>query len=246
MDVVAYDVPAWGSASSTRAEKLLYHEPARGLPPAEPAEHPLAARVLAYFRGERVSFEDVELDAEWGTPSSRRWPRRCAPCPGARSSRTASWPPRRPPRAPRAAGTFCAENNFPLVVPVTGRVVGGPGQLRLARRRTSAACSRWRASSSEPLRRMSGRSSRRSSRGRAAAGWPSSRRSSAAPGACTCAAAAASRSTSSWRAGRWRGAPSRSCAPTASPARSGRTSGGPSSRAPASSTSRTTPAPSRR
>ena len=34
--------------------------------------------------------------------------------------------PRRPPRAPRAAGTFCAENNFPLVVPCH-RVVSSAG-----------------------------------------------------------------------------------------------------------------------
>ena len=121
MDVVAYDVPAWGVGELYfRAGKLLYHElPRAGSPPAEPAEHPLAARVLAYFRGERVSFEDVELEAEWGTPFQQALADAL--------------------RAPRAAGTFCAENNFPLVVPchrvVSSAGLGSYGSLGVAYKR---------------------------------------------------------------------------------------------------------------
>ena len=74
MDVVAYDVPAWGVGELyLRAGKLLYHElPRMGSSNADRAEHPLAERVLAYFRGERVTFEDVEVEEEWATPDECR------------------------------------------------------------------------------------------------------------------------------------------------------------------------------
>jgi methylated-DNA-[protein]-cysteine S-methyltransferase len=131
MDVVAYDVPAWGVGELYfRAGKLLYHElPHAGSSTAERAEHPLADRVLAYFRGERVSFEDVELEAEWGTPLQQALAEALRAVPWGEVvtyGELAALAGR--PRAPRAAGTFCAENNFPLVVPCH-RVVAsaGPG-----------------------------------------------------------------------------------------------------------------------
>jgi methylated-DNA-[protein]-cysteine S-methyltransferase len=142
MDVVAYDVPAWGVGELYfRAGKLLYHElPRAGSPPAEPAEHPLAARVLAYFRGERVSFEDVELDAEWGTPFQQALADALRAVPWGEVvtyGELAALAGR--PRAPRAAGTFCAENNFPLVVPchrvVSSAGLGSYGSLGIAYKR---------------------------------------------------------------------------------------------------------------
>lgn len=129
MDVVAYDVPAWGVGELYfRAGKLLYHElPRAGSAPAEAAEHPLADRVLAYFRGERVSFDDVELDAEWGTPFQQSLADALRAVPWGEVvtyGELAALAGR--PRAPRAAGTFCAENAFPLVVPCH-RVVSSSG-----------------------------------------------------------------------------------------------------------------------
>jgi methylated-DNA-[protein]-cysteine S-methyltransferase len=136
MNVVAYDVPVWGVGELYfREEKLLYHElPRAGSPPDEAASHPLADRVLAYFRGERVSFEDVELDAEWATPFQERIAEALRGVPWGEVvtyGELAALAGR--PRAPRAAGTFCAENNFPLVIPchrvVSSSGLGGYGSL---------------------------------------------------------------------------------------------------------------------
>ncbi|MGH3039069.1 MAG: methylated-DNA--[protein]-cysteine S-methyltransferase [Gaiellaceae bacterium] len=129
MDVVAYEVPAWGVGELYfRAEKLLYHElPRAGASTGERSEHPLAERVLAYFRGERVSFDDVEVDADWGTPFQEALADALRGVPWGEVvtyGELAALAGR--PRAPRAAGTFCAENNFPLVVPCH-RVVSSSG-----------------------------------------------------------------------------------------------------------------------
>jgi methylated-DNA-[protein]-cysteine S-methyltransferase len=129
MDVVAYEVPAWGVGELYfRAGKLLYHElPRAGSSPAAGVEHPLAERVQAYFRRERVSFDDVEVEAEWGTPFQEALADALRSIPWGEVvtyGELAALAGR--PRAPRAAGTFCAENNFPLVVPCH-RVVSSSG-----------------------------------------------------------------------------------------------------------------------
>jgi methylated-DNA-[protein]-cysteine S-methyltransferase len=129
MDVVAYDVPAWGVGELYfRAGKLLYHELPRAGDSAEArGEHPLADRMQSYFRGERVSFDDVEVDAEWGTPFQQALSEALRAVPWGEVvtyGELAALAGR--PRAPRAAGTFCAENNFPLVVPCH-RVVASSG-----------------------------------------------------------------------------------------------------------------------
>ncbi|HXV35057.1 MAG TPA: methylated-DNA--[protein]-cysteine S-methyltransferase [Gaiellaceae bacterium] len=136
MDVVAYDVPAWGVGELYfREGRLLYHElPRAGDPPAGGPSHPLADRVLSYFRGERVSFDDVELEAEWATPFQERIAEALRGVPWGEVvtyGELAALAGR--PRAPRAAGTFCAENSFPLVVPchrvVASSGLGGYGSL---------------------------------------------------------------------------------------------------------------------
>jgi methylated-DNA-[protein]-cysteine S-methyltransferase len=129
MDVVAYDVPAWGVGELYyRAGKLLYHElPRAGSTTADPVAHPLAERMKAYFRGERVAFDDVELEAEWGTPFQQALAEALRRIPWGEVvtyGELAALAGR--PRAPRAAGTFCAENNFPLIVPCH-RVVASAG-----------------------------------------------------------------------------------------------------------------------
>jgi methylated-DNA-[protein]-cysteine S-methyltransferase len=136
MDVVAYDVPAWGVGELYfRAGKLLYHElPRLGSSNADRAEHPLAERVLAYFRGERVTFEDVEVEEEWATPFQQAIAEALRGVPWGEVvtyGELAALAGR--PGAPRAAGTFCAENNFPLVIPchrvVASAGLGGYGSL---------------------------------------------------------------------------------------------------------------------
>ena len=136
MDVVAYDVPAWGVGELYfRGENLLYHElPRAGSATAAEGSHPLAERMEAYFRGERVRFDDVELEWEWGTPFQEALARALREVPWGEVvtyGELAAIAGR--PGAPRAAGTFCAENNFPLVVPchrvVSSSGLGGYGSL---------------------------------------------------------------------------------------------------------------------
>ena len=136
MDVVLYDIPAWGVGELYfRTGKLVFHElPCAGSPPDEPGEHPLAERIGAYFRGERSSFDDVEIEAEWATPFQAAIADALRGVPWGEVvtyGELAAMAGR--PRAPRAAGTFCAENNFPLVVPchrvVSSSGLGGYGSL---------------------------------------------------------------------------------------------------------------------
>ena len=87
----------------------------------------LVHRVERYFAGDAVSFADVELDGEEWTPFQEDVAAalRAVPYGEVLSysdlARAAGYP-----RAQRAAGTFCAGNRFPLVVPCH-RVVGASG-----------------------------------------------------------------------------------------------------------------------
>ena len=87
----------------------------------------LVHRVTGYFRGERVSFEDVDIDADGWTPfqldvaAALRSVSYGEVVSYSDLARLAGYP-----RAQRAAGTFCAQNRFPLVVPCH-RVVGAQG-----------------------------------------------------------------------------------------------------------------------
>ena len=69
VQVLSYEVPGWGIGELyLDGERLLYHElPSARESRAEARQHPLADRVRRYFAGERVSFEDVEVDLSWGT-----------------------------------------------------------------------------------------------------------------------------------------------------------------------------------
>ena len=84
---------------------------------------------LDYFAGERVSFDQVELEVDGWTPFQLDVLRALRNVPYGEVvsygdlARLAGHP-----RAQRAAGTFCAHNRYPLVVPCH-RVVAahGPG-----------------------------------------------------------------------------------------------------------------------
>jgi methylated-DNA-[protein]-cysteine S-methyltransferase len=87
----------------------------------------LLRRLVAYFAGERVSFDDVELDLEDWTPfqldvvrALRRVPYGEVVSYGELAQLAGH------PRAQRAAGTFCAHNRFGIVVPCH-RVVAADG-----------------------------------------------------------------------------------------------------------------------
>jgi methylated-DNA-[protein]-cysteine S-methyltransferase len=88
----------------------------------------------AYFAGERCSFDDVVLDLDGATPFQRALTEALRSIPygetvtyGELAALAGS------PRAARGAGTFCACNRFPIVVPchrvVAAEGVGGFGSL---------------------------------------------------------------------------------------------------------------------
>jgi O-6-methylguanine DNA methyltransferase len=129
VDVVAYDVPGWGVGELyLDGERLLYHElPRAGSAPEDAPRHLLARRVQAHFRGERVGFDDVELDLDWATSFQRDVVAALRAVPRGEVvtyGELAALAGR--PNAYRAAGTCCAGNRFPLVVPCH-RVVGAEG-----------------------------------------------------------------------------------------------------------------------
>jgi methylated-DNA-[protein]-cysteine S-methyltransferase len=87
----------------------------------------LAKRVVAHFGGERDSFEDVELDLEGYTAfqqavveTLRRVPWGEVVTYGELAALSGY------PNAQRAAGSVCAQNRFPLIVPCH-RVVAADG-----------------------------------------------------------------------------------------------------------------------
>ena len=123
---VAYRADAWGSGELwLDGERLLWHElPRAGLDGDD--DHPLGERMRAFFAGEAVSFDDVELDLEWCTPfqlavaeALRRVPRGEVVTYGELAALAGH------PNAQRAAGTFCAHNRFPVVVPCHRVVAAG-------------------------------------------------------------------------------------------------------------------------
>jgi O-6-methylguanine DNA methyltransferase len=111
----------------------------RGNGSAPNVEH-LVHKLEAYFAGERVAFDDVELDLEGWTPFQRdvvRALRRVAygeVVSYADLARLAGHP-----RAQRAAGTFCARNRFGIIVPchrvVSANGLGSYGSLGLEYKR---------------------------------------------------------------------------------------------------------------
>ena len=127
--MLSYEVPGWGVGEVyLDGERLLYLE----LPAARPraaarGEHPLADRFRRYFAGERVGFEDVEVDLAGATPFQAAV---------AEALRRVSYGETVTygelaalagyPNAQRAAGSFCAANRFALVVPCH-RVVSAAG-----------------------------------------------------------------------------------------------------------------------
>jgi O-6-methylguanine DNA methyltransferase len=140
VEVVPYEVEGWGVGELyLEGGRLLYHELPRPLPkkdvsrgqtPIQDTHGNVTAvveRLLAYFRGERTSFEDVEIDLSWMTPfqgavavALRHVPYGEVVTYGELAALAGH------PNAQRAAGTFCAGNRFPLFVPCH-RVVAADG-----------------------------------------------------------------------------------------------------------------------
>ena len=94
---------------------------------SDPKVEQLVERFGRYFAGERVDFAEAEIDAEGWTTFQRAVLAALRGVPYgevvsySELARLAGYP-----RAQRAAGTFCAHNRFPLVVPCH-RVVSAHG-----------------------------------------------------------------------------------------------------------------------
>jgi O-6-methylguanine DNA methyltransferase len=94
----------------------------------------LLDRIADYFAGERVSFSNVAIDLEWCTPFQRAVAETLRALPYGEVvsygelAALAGYP-----NAQRAAGTFCANNRVPLVLPchriVAAHGIGGYGSL---------------------------------------------------------------------------------------------------------------------
>ena len=138
---VRYEAAGWGAGELWLDGDLpVWHELPRGSAGADTADHPLATRLVAFFRGEAVSFDDVPLDFEDEAPfhqalarTLRRVPRGEVVTYGELAALAGR------PGAARAAGTFCAQNRLPVFVPchrvVAAGGLGGYGSLGLEYKR---------------------------------------------------------------------------------------------------------------
>ena len=152
MEIVRYAADGWGVGEVVlEGTRLLYHAhpaPRPELTPNAPQGMPeipvirLSAKssrvgagfvprftrlLTRYFDGQRVSFDEIEIDLDWCTSfqaelvaAARSVPRGETVTYGELAALAGR------PNAARAAGTFCAHNRFALVVPCH-RVVGAGG-----------------------------------------------------------------------------------------------------------------------
>ena len=126
----SYEVAGWGVGELWLAgETLLWHELPRaaGSRAGAGAGDGLAGRMRDYFAGSRDSFADVALDLDGYTPfqlavveTLRRVPWGEVVTYGELAALAGF------PNAQRAAGSVCAHNRFPLVVPCH-RVIAANG-----------------------------------------------------------------------------------------------------------------------
>ena len=129
-ETIQYEAEGWGvGALWFEDDTLLWHELPSGTATGTGARpsNKLAERLRSYFSGGRESFGDVELDLDGFTPFQRTV---------VETLRSVSWGEvvtygelaalAGYPNAQRAAGSVCAHNRFPLVIPCH-RVVAANG-----------------------------------------------------------------------------------------------------------------------
>ncbi len=127
MQVVCYAAEGWGVGELFLERGLLaWHELPRPGLEASRSSNSLAERMAAYFAGERVSFEDVLIDLGWCTPFQRAVAEALRAVPYGETvtyGELAALAGH--PNAQRAAGTFCAHNRLPLILPCHRVVAAG-------------------------------------------------------------------------------------------------------------------------
>jgi methylated-DNA-[protein]-cysteine S-methyltransferase len=127
-----YTVPAWGTGELWTADGVVvahdftFRAVSDNSRVAE-TRNDLVERLMAFFRGDDVRFDDVRLDLSWTTPfqravvdTLRAVPRGEVVSYGELAALVGH------PGAQRAVGTFCARNRFMVLVPCH-RVVGADG-----------------------------------------------------------------------------------------------------------------------
>jgi methylated-DNA-[protein]-cysteine S-methyltransferase len=146
--MVRYAAGGWGVGELwLDGDRLLWAEhPRTGREPE--GSHPLGDRFTAYFAGEDVCFDDVELDLEDETPFGRALAAALRAVPRGEVvsyGELAELAGRR--RAARAAGSFCARNRFAIVIPchrvVSADGLGSYGSLGLEYKRRLLAMEGW-------------------------------------------------------------------------------------------------------
>ena len=128
---VRYVAAGWGVGELwVDGDRVLWHELPRPRADAggkpTPA-HPITDDLCRYFRGERVDFDDVEIEFRETTPFQRRLAEALRAVPRGEVvtyGELAALAGR--PGAARAAGTFCARNPLPIFIPCH-RVVAASG-----------------------------------------------------------------------------------------------------------------------
>jgi methylated-DNA-[protein]-cysteine S-methyltransferase len=133
-----YEVPGWGVGEVwARGDVLVQHElPSEALRSEATRSAgfvpDLCRRFAEHLAGVTTSYADVVIDLDWATPLQRSF---------AAAARTIPWGEVASygelaalagrPAAARAAGTFCAENRYALVIPchrvVAANGIGGYG-----------------------------------------------------------------------------------------------------------------------
>jgi O-6-methylguanine DNA methyltransferase len=131
VQVHPYEVPGWGVGELWLLDgTLVYHElPRAAAAPAAGARKvpALLELVEAYFSGEPVAFDEVQLELDWCTPFQRAVAEALRRVPYGETVTYGELAiAARYPSAHRAAGTFCAGNRFPLILPCH-RVVSAGG-----------------------------------------------------------------------------------------------------------------------
>ena len=127
--MLTYEADGWGVGEIwVEGTLLVHHELPRARKPGTmTARHPLAERLRRYFRGARDDFADVDLDLSWATPFQHGVTQALRAIPYGETvtyGELAALAGH--PNAQRAAGSFCARNRFPIVVPCH-RVIAADG-----------------------------------------------------------------------------------------------------------------------
>ena len=120
-----YPHPGWG-ADPPPSRSTLAGKDAPQRDASAPKVEELVHRLTAYFTGERVSFADVEIDLDWCTPFQRAAAEALRAVPYGETvtyGELAALAGH--PNAQRAAGTFCARNRLPLILPCHRVVAAG-------------------------------------------------------------------------------------------------------------------------